>query len=228
MLSIPLILLGSALLLVTIMIAVVFTIAMGLRRTLADIKVLIVFGIIGLLMIILGVLPWGIAVVVGITLLAVGGFTLLFFILPPSYKKEKFKGDVKLRNYVRREHIGSVLHFLKRIVIVIGVILLLNVIGLSFFLLSKGQWNLLSLIELLTILLLLEGSLIGAAGGFMFFGYGEYRIFGQAAINPAIASDQRQGWRKRRVSQQKWGMTMLIAGFLLILLGLLVSFLTSL
>ncbi len=130
--------------------------------------------------------------------------------------------------YIRKEYVRPVLKFLMRILIVVGVILLLNAIGLGVFLLSRGQWTLPSFTNLLTMLLLLEGSLIGAAGGFMFYGYSEYRIASQHAINPAIVGDQRQNWRERRLSQQKWGPAMLVAGFLLIFLGLLVSFLASL
>lgn len=130
--------------------------------------------------------------------------------------------------YIRREHIRPVLRFLIRIGIVVGVILLFDVIGLWVFLFSRGQTCLLSFTELLTILLLTEGSLIGVAGAFMFVGYSEYRIARQGAINPAIVGDQRQRWRERRLSQQKWGVAMLIAGVLLILLGLLVSLSTSL
>jgi hypothetical protein len=133
-----------------------------------------------------------------------------------------------VREYIRREYVKPVLRFLMRIVIVVGVILLLNVIGLGVFLFSRGQWNLPSFLEFLVILLLLEGSLIGAAGGFMFYGYSEYRIARQHAINPAIIGDQRQKWKERRLSQQKWGPAMLVAGFLLIFLGLLISFLASL
>ncbi len=130
--------------------------------------------------------------------------------------------------YIRKEYVRPVLKFLVRILIVVGVILLLNAIGLGVFLLSRGQWTFPSFINLLIMLLLLEGSLIGAAGGFMFYGYSEYRIARQHAINPAIVGDQRQNWRERRLSQQKWGPAMLVAGFLLIFLGLLVSFFASL
>lgn len=130
--------------------------------------------------------------------------------------------------YIRKEYVRPVLKFLMRILIVVGVILLLNAIGLGVFLLSRGQWTFPSFINLLIMLLLLEGSLIGAAGGFMFYGYSEYRIARQHAINPAIVGDQRQNWRERRLSQQKWGPAMLVAGFLLIFLGLLVSFFASL
>lgn len=134
----------------------------------------------------------------------------------------------KVREYIRIEHVGPVLRFLIRIVIVVGVVLLLDAIGLWVFLVSSGQWNLLSFIELLTILLLFEGSLVGAAGAFMFMGYSEYTTARQGAINPFIAREQVKNWGKRRLSQQKWGVAMLIAGVLLIFLGLLVSLLTSL
>ena len=135
---------------------------------------------------------------------------------------------MKVREYIRREYVKPALRFLIPIVIVVGVMLLLNVIGLWIFLFSRGQWSLLGFIELLAVLLLLEGTLIGAAGGFMFYGYSEHGIFRQHAIDPAIVSDQRQRWRERRLSQQKWGVAMLIAGALLIVAALLVSLLTSL
>lgn len=135
---------------------------------------------------------------------------------------------VKVRDYIRREHIGPVSRFLMRILVVVGAIVLLNALGLWGFLLSKGQWDLLGFTELLTILLLLEGSLIGVVGAFMFFGYSEYTVARQHAINPAIVADQRDRWKERRLSQQKWGIAMLIAGVLLIFLGLVVSFWTPL
>ena len=222
-----LIVLGLVLMFITIMIAIFFMIAGGFRRSLADIRVLAASGIVGLLMIALGVLPWGIAVI-GMIVLAVGGLAFFFFIWSPSHGKEKLKGDVlKMREYISRKHVRPVLHRLIRVWIVIGAIVLSDVVGLCIFLFSKGQWSFSSFVELMAILLLLEGSLIGAFGGFTFFGYSEYRIAGQAAINPAIALDQVQRWAKRRSSQKKWGLDMLIVGGLLIFLGLLVSFLTS-
>jgi hypothetical protein len=135
---------------------------------------------------------------------------------------------IEVTEFLRKEHVRPVLRLLIRTVMVVVIILLLDVMGLWFFLFSRGQWNLLNFTELLTILLLVEGSLIGVAGAFMFVGYSEYRIAGQGAINPAIVADQRQRWRKRRLSQQKWGIAMLIASFLLVFLGLLVSLWTSL
>jgi len=229
MLSILLILLGSAVMLVAIMIVILFMIAGILRRKPITTKMLIASGVIGLLMIILGALPWWTAQVVGLVALAVGGFAFFFFVWSPSCKEGKSRREVsKMREYVRREHVKPVLRFLARIVMVIGTILMCDVIGLWVFLFVQGLWNLLSFTELLTILLLLEGSLIGAVGGFMFYGYSEYGLRGQAALWPTLASDQAQRWGERRLSQQRWGVAMLIAGVLLILFGLLVSFLTSL
>jgi len=135
---------------------------------------------------------------------------------------------VNVRKYIKREYIGPVIRFLIRTITVVVAILLMNVIGLGAFLLFSGQLHALNFSESLFILLVLEGALIGGAGGFMFIGLSESGIVRQAAINPAIASDQRQRWRERRLSQEKWGMAMLIAGVLLILLGLSISFLTSL
>jgi len=132
-----------------------------------------------------------------------------------------------LREFIKKEHMKTVVRFLKRIGIVVVTILLSDMIGLWIFLLLNGQGSLQNFVELLSILLLLEGALIGAIGGFMYYGYSEYRIAGQAALWPTLASEQMKNWRKRRLSQQKWGIAMLIAGALLIFLGLLISFITS-
>ena len=226
--NIPLILIGSVLILVTIMIAIVFMIAGGFRRGRANFKVLIASGILGLLMIVLAFLPKGMAVVVGIVAIAVGGFAFFFSWLS-SYEEGKLREEVlKVREYFRREHIKPVLRFLIRIGKVVGTILLFDVVGVWIFLFSQQVWNLLSFAELLIILLLLEGALIGAGGGFIFYGFSEFRLRGQAALWPTLASDQARKWKERRLSQQKWGLAMLITGVLLIFLGLLVSFLTSL
>lgn len=76
---------------------------------------------------------------------------------------------------------------------------MLDVVVACVFLLYRGQWNFLGFIEFLIILLLLEGCVIGAAGGGLaFFGYIEY-----------------------------WSIAIMVAGVLLISLGLLVSFATS-
>jgi hypothetical protein len=133
----------------------------------------------------------------------------------------------KMSDHFKREYAKSVIQYLFRITLVIIVILTLDAIGLSGFLVSKGQFSLSKFNETLTILLLLEGTLIGAGGAFMFLGYSEVRVAGQAALNPAVASDQVNKWRERRLSQQKWGVPVLIAGLLLFLLGLLMSFLGS-
>jgi len=217
MLSTLLTILGTVLILITAMIAALFMIA-GLRRSLEDLKELLVSGVIGLLLIVLGVLPWENAVIVGIAAMAIGGFAFFFLLA-----KGKFGAMPNIRTYVRREHARPVLRFLIRIGAVVGAILLSDVVGLSIFLAFRGQWDLLNLTELLTILLLLEGSILGAAGGFMFVGYSEYGLLRQAAINPALAREQRDGWKDRRVSQQKWSVAMLVVGVLLIFLGFLVS-----
>lgn len=134
----------------------------------------------------------------------------------------------KVKEYLRREFVRPVLRFLIRIVMVDLVILAFSAIGLWVFFSTKGQASLPNLVGPLAILLLLEGSLVGFAGALMFFGFSEYGIFRQAGLNPAIARDQIQGWKARRLSQQKWGIAMLLAGVLLIFLGLAVSVFTSL
>jgi len=106
-----------------------------------------------------------------------------------------------MREYFRREFIGPILRFLLRIVMVVSVILIVDVIGLGIFLFSSGLLNLVSFIEFLVLLLFLEGALIGAAGALLLYGYSEYKLAGQAAINPAFARDQLEKWKERRLPQ---------------------------
>ena len=68
---------------------------------------------------------------------------------------------------------------------------------------------------------------MGVLGAFIFYGYSEYRLRGQAALWPSLASDQVTKWRERRLSQQELGLAMIVAGVLLILLFILVSLLAS-
>ncbi len=133
-----------------------------------------------------------------------------------------------MKEYIRKEHIGPVLRFFTKILIAVGVILLLDTLGLWVLFFFSGQWDPSHFVELAEILLLLEGSLMGAAGGFMYIGYSEYRIGRQHAINPAIIADQRQRWKERRLSQHKWGLALLIAGSILILIFFLVGLSTYL
>lgn len=227
--NLPLILLGSVVTLLTIVTTIVFIIAGGFRRKPANIKVLVASGVMGLLLIALGVLPWQVLRVAGIVVLSFGGLAVFLFIRLRRYGREKLREEVLMvREYMRTDHVKTVLRFFIRIGAVIGVILLFDMIGLSVFLFFRGIWTIQSFIELLALLLLLEGVLIGALGAFMFYGYSEYRLMGQAALWPSLAGDQAKGWSKRRLSQQKWGGAMLVAGVLLVALGLLVSFLTSL
>lgn len=115
---------------------------------------------------------------------------------------------------------GPLGRFLVGVLIVVGVIFVLDAIGLAVFLFSRGQLTLATFKEFLGIVLLLEGSVIGGAGGFLYLGYSEYQVARQDAINPAIIADHAQRFSERRMSQQKWGTIMLITGFLLILLFL--------
>lgn len=221
-------LLSWVLLFVAITLTLAIMIAGGFRGSLADVKIIpVLSGVLGLLMFALSMFPTWIAAV-GIVALATGGITF-FFVRSRNNEKEKSKSEVRnMKEYARGKITESVLRYLKRMGKIVGAILLCDTVGLSVLLLSKGQWTISSFTELLTLLLLLEGALIGAVGGFMFFGYGEYSLFREAAINPMVARDQIEGWRKRRLAQRKWGLAMLVAGFTLIFLGLLVSILTSL
>lgn len=126
----------------------------------------------------------------------------------------------------RRDSIKSFLRFLARIGLLVCAVMIIDAIGLWLFITLTGHRSLFYFSELLALLLLLEGAFVGVAGGFMFLGYSEYRIARQHAINPVIVGDQRQKWKERRLSQQKWGFAMLVAGMLMIFLALLISYLT--
>lgn len=228
MLGTLLILLGSALLLLTIMIILLLMIAGVLRNSPVNVKVLIASGVTGLLTIFLGFSPWGIAVI-GLACLVAGGSAVLIFVwLRPYVGKDSRKEQPQIRIGVSREQIKPLLRFLKRMTMFAGIILLVDVIGLWSYLSYQGLWDLLSFTELLALLLLFEGALCGGIGGFMFLGFSEYRLMRQAALWPTLAGEQARGWKKRRLSQQKWGASMVTLGVSLILIGLLVSFLTSL
>lgn len=224
MFSTLLIILGSVLVLFTVLIGMVFLIAGGFRRSSVNTKMFVASGITGV-----GMLGLGVAgMIYGAFLLRIA-----FLILSPALFLglailcvRAFEG-VKLREYIKREHVNPVLRFLVRIGAITGTIMISDVLGLWIFLTSQGLWNLLGFIELLIILLISEGTLIGAGGAFVFYGFSEYRLMRQAALWPTLARDQVEKWSERRVSQQKWGFAMLITGFLLIFLGLLTSFLTS-
>lgn len=216
MLSTLLILLGSVLLFIVAMLFVVLMIAGSLKRS---VDILVASGSIGLSMVALGVLArmTGDAVLLILIPLILLSLAILY---RPVFNARK------VRQYFSREQLKPLLIHLRRAALIVAVMIVLDVVGLGLFLFSKGNLDLLHFLGLLTILLLLEGSLIGVAGALSFVGYSEYRISG--SINPAVIADQRQRWRERRLSQQKWGTTMLIAGALLICLGLLVSMLTPL
>ena len=223
MLNLLLVLLGSVLILVTIMITIVFVLAGGLRRSLQYLKIPLISGTVGFLMIVLGLLPWTAAAAVGMIVVAMGAF---FLIWSAHRQRRGLRGQIpNVRAYLSVRHVKPALRFFKRMGIILAIILIADVLGLWGFLQAQGAWNLLSFSRQLPLLLLLEGALIGAAGGFMFLGYSEYRISEQGAINPAIAADQRAGWKERRLSQQKWGTSLLIAGVLLITLGLVLDYL---
>lgn len=223
MFNLLLFLLGAVLILVTIMITIVFVIAGGLRRSLAQIKIPAISGLIGILLIALGLLPSTVAIAVGIIFL-VGG--VLFFVWSSRHQRRKLLDQLLgLRGYLSRRHLKPVVRFLGHIGMLMVGVLTIDMIGLAIFLYIQGSGALLAFGRLLPLLLLLEGALVGAAGGFMFLGYSEHRISEQGALNPAIAADQRARWKERRLSQQKWGSRLLVMGALLILLGLLLDLL---
>lgn len=221
MLSFPLILLGSVLIVMTIVILILFMIT-GEFRSPVSVKVLIASGTTGVVMLGLGE--------VGM----IYGFFLPRFVLTilvpvlywgPIILCMRLMDGLKVGKYIRSEYIKPFLRFLIGTGIIAGAIFLFDVVGLWVFLYSIGQSNQGNFRGVLTLLLLLEGPLICVGAVARARSYGEYRLSGQATMWPALASYQAKRWRERRLSQPKRVVAMLIAGGLLTFLGLLVGFL---
>lgn len=120
----------------------------------------------------------------------------------------------------------SVVRLLQTTGKVTGIVLVLDVIGISIFQLYHGKWSLLTLLYALPWILMIEGAVVGVIGSLMYIGYSEYRLMGQAAINPQIARESSRGWDKRRLSQREFGIVIMVVGLVLFLAGfLLASFL---
>ncbi|UCG45725.1 MAG: hypothetical protein JSV58_02825 [Candidatus Bathyarchaeota archaeon] len=223
-----LILLGSALLLLTIVLIILLAVGGALGRSSVNAQVLIVSGILAILVIAIGTLP-GEGVVIGLLFLTVGGLGVLGLVWIRYYWRADLTREPRHKGVgVSRNLVKPLLRFLRRIIVFAGLVVSVDVVGLWIFLSYQGSWDLISFIELLTLLLLFEGALCGGIGGFMFLGFSEYRLVSQAALWPTLAGEQARGWKERRLSQQKWGAGLVMLGVSLILIGLLVSWLASL
>lgn len=123
-------------------------------------------------------------------------------------------GSERFRGYLR---------ILKRVALGILVIIVADVIGLGVLFYAQGRLQYFSFMESLILLLLLEGCIIGAAGGFMYIGLSAVGAARQEAHNPAITQEQLKNRKERRESQQQWAVAMVTTGLLMILIGLLTS-----
>lgn len=121
--------------------------------------------------------------------------------------------------YFTKERIKPFVRFLSRIGMVAVTILLVNMLGLWVFLFSQGQSYILTSAEFLAGALLLEGSLIGAVGGFLYLAFTMYSVEKQQATDQAGEDEQAKKRRERRMSRQKWASAMIILGAFLIFLG---------
>lgn len=124
----------------------------------------------------------------------------------------------KMRLYVK-----GFLRLLRFIGKVIGIMLALDVIGLSIFQLYQEGWNPLALVYFLPKVLMGEGVVIALVGCILLSGYSEYRYSRGAAINPQIARDSLRTGNESRASRGDWGTIMLIVGLTLFFIGLLLA-----
>ena len=115
------------------------------------------------------------------------------------------------------------LRILKRLALVILVIIVADVIGLGVLFYVQGRLQYFSFMKSLILLLLLEGCIIGAAGGFMYIGLGAVGAARREAHNPAITQEELKNRKKRRESQEQWTIAMVTAGLLMILIGFMTS-----
>lgn len=122
------------------------------------------------------------------------------------------------------ERFRGYLLILRRVAQVVSIITVADVIGLSVLLYAQGRLQYFSFLESLILLLLLEGSIVGAAGGFMYFGLDVVGAARREAHDPAITEELLKDRKERRGLKQRWAVTMVAAGLLMILIGLLTSY----
>ncbi len=102
-------------------------------------------------------------------------------------------------------------------------IIAVDALGTYLFLYFQGPFLFELFIEALTLLMLLEGCLIIAAGGFMFFGF---TGFGDSERKAAKPNDAKEGQKKsveKRVVGERLAFKLIALGLLLIFLGFLIS-----
>lgn len=102
-------------------------------------------------------------------------------------------------------------------------IIAVDALGLYLFLYFQGLFLFELFIEALTLLMLLEGCLISAAGGFMFFGFTGFRDSKREAPEPTAAQERQKKSAEKRVVGERLAFTLIASGLLLIFMGFLIS-----
>ena len=115
------------------------------------------------------------------------------------------------------------LKFLLLVAILVLAMIAVDAIGLGLRLYSQGSFDFKRLLEQLVLLVLLEGSLVGVAGAFLSLFFGKPKDTRKGELNPAMAKEQQQALKERRLSIRRWALLMLVAGVLLIIFGFLTS-----
>ncbi len=121
------------------------------------------------------------------------------------------------------ERFRGYLLILKRVAQIVAIFTVADVIGSSVLLYAQGRPEYVSLAVSLTLLFLLEGCLVGAAGGLMYFGLDAIGIVRKEAHSPGDTEEHKKNRKERLESQQRWAVMMIAAGLLMILIGLMIS-----
>ncbi|HKZ93982.1 MAG TPA: hypothetical protein VJ249_05315 [Candidatus Bathyarchaeia archaeon] len=128
---------------------------------------------------------------------------------------------------MNQERFKALLPTLSRIALFILALIVVDAVGLGLLFYFRGGFQYEAFMESLILFMLLEGCFIGAAGAFMFFGFSGGRAESKAAkktdLDPATAQGQQRQLSERRASQQRWAISMIAAGLLLIFIGFLTS-----
>ena len=119
----------------------------------------------------------------------------------------------------------AILRILSRMAVVVAAIVAIDATVLGIFLYSQGGFQYVAFMASLILLMLLEGSLIVATGGFLFFSSKEDKVTEKKISNPPIAQEQQR--KSKGMSRHQWAVSIMVTGFLLILIGFLTSALTQ-
>jgi len=115
---------------------------------------------------------------------------------------------------------GDFVRSLKYVGIIIGLIIILNVIGVSAFVLISEGWNVLVFLRFLLLYIMLEGLIMALVGSLSFFGFEKYRsLFGgeQATFERQQENEQERVFKDK--SKLNLGVLLVSAGILLFFIG---------